>query len=112
MDLGAQVDRYFAHVRGRDTEGLAALFADDAVMVLPDGRAVEGIPALSQMYSHMFSGVAPTPSAQAIVLGTSSAAVEIEARLDDGIVRNTANFFHFDDDGRIARLSVYKRGNW
>jgi hypothetical protein len=36
--------------------------------------------------------------------------VEIEARLADGTVRRTANFYYLNAAGRIERLSVYMRG--
>lgn len=104
------VDLYFSHMRGRDLEGLAALFTEDAVMLLPDGREVAGLAALRGMYQHIFSGQAPSPAPGPTIVGDGVAAAEIEARFADGTSRRTANFFHFSADGRIARLSVYRRG--
>jgi hypothetical protein len=104
------VDLYFRHMRGRDLEGLAALFTEEAVMLLPDGREVLGLAALRGMYQHIFSGQAPSPSPGPTIVGAGVAAAEIEARFEDGTSRRTANFFHFAADGRIARLSVYRRG--
>lgn len=106
------VDRYFAHMRGRDLEGLAGLFAEDATAVFPDGREVAGLAAISAMYQHIFNAGAPTPTPLSTIAGPGGAAVEIEARLPDGTSRRTANFFHLGPDGRIVQLSVYKRGNW
>ena len=105
------VDAYFAHMRARDLEGLSALFAEDAVMLLPDGREVAGLPQLRAMYQYIFGAQAPSPNPLITVLGADVVAVEIEARFEDGTSRNTANFFHLDADGRIARLSVYRRGD-
>jgi uncharacterized protein (TIGR02246 family) len=103
-------DRYFACMRGRDLEGLAALFAEDAAFVLPDGREVAGLTAIRGMYQHIFAAQAPSPTPVARVVGPNAAAVEIEARFEDGSSRRTANFFHLDAEGRIARVSVYARG--
>jgi hypothetical protein len=105
-------DRYFAHMRSRDIDGLASLFTEQAVMILPDGREVAGLAALRGMYQHIFAAGAPSPTPLATIAGASGVATEIEARLPDGTVRHTANFFHLDAQGRIARLSVYKRGDW
>ncbi|CAN7600886.1 nuclear transport factor 2 family protein [Phenylobacterium sp. LjRoot219] len=106
------VDRYFAHMRSRDLDGLASLFTDEAAMILPDGREVAGLAAIRGMYQHIFGAGAPSPTPLATIAGPNGAATEIEARLPDGTSRRTANFFHLDADGRIARLSIYKRGDW
>lgn len=106
------VERYFAHMRSRDLDGLASLFVADAVAILPDGREVAGLAAIRGMYQHIFGAGAPSPTPQAVIEGANGAAVEIEARLPDGTSRRTANFFHLGEDGRIVRLSIYKRGDW
>ena len=106
------VDRYFAHMRARDLEGLAGLFAEDAVVVLPDGKETAGLAAIRGMYQHIFGAGAPSPTLVVTVCDGAIAATEIRATLPDGSVRHTANFFHLDPEGRIARLSIYKRGAW
>jgi hypothetical protein len=103
-------DRYFAAMRARDVEALMALFAEDAVMVLPDGRELAGSAAIRAMYDYLVASGAPSPTPTAAIAGTDGVAVEIEARLVDGSTRQTANFFHLDGDGLIRRLSVYGRG--
>lgn len=103
-------ERYFACMRSRDLEGLAALFTEDAVAVLPDGREVQGRAGIRGMYQHIFGAGAPSPTPLATIAAADGAATEIEARLPDGSVRRTANFFHLDAEGRIVRLSVYARG--
>jgi len=108
----AVADRYFECVRSHDLEGLVALFAKDAILILPDGRELIGVDAIRAMYQHLVNGSAPTPWPTAAIVGSNDAAVEIESHLPDGAVRRTANFFHFDVRGRIARLSVYKRGEF
>jgi ketosteroid isomerase-like protein len=106
------VDRYFTHMRARDLDGLATLFAEDAVAVLPDGKEVAGLASIRGMYQHIFNAGAPSPTPLATVAGPDGVATEIEAKLPDGVIRRTANFFHLGADGRIVRLSIYKRGNW
>lgn len=106
----AQVaERYFVCMRARDLDSLCALFAEDAVMILPDGKELTGRDAIRGMYAYLFQAGAPVPDAVATVASGTMAAVEIEARLPDGSVRRTANFFHCGDAGTIKRLGVYRR---
>lgn len=103
------IDQYFAAMRARDIEALLALFAEDAVMVLPDGRELAGARSIRGMYEYLLANNAPRPTPVAAILGTAGAATEIETQLEDGSSRKTANFFHLDA-GLIQRLSVYQRG--
>lgn len=102
--------RYFECVRARDIDGLIALYDQDASFVLPNGRECQGVEAIREMQVSVFASGAPFPTPIAIVVGENSAAAEIEAKMPDGSVRRTANFWHLNDDGRIRRLSVYARG--
>ena len=104
------VDRYFAHMRERNLVGLAELFAEDATFTLPDGRELSGVAAIQEMYTKLFAAMSPSPMPLAVIAGAQGVATEIEARLPDGTVRRTANFFHFNTEGLIQRLSVYARG--
>jgi len=108
-DLRQLADDYFAGMRSRDVERMVAKFAPDATMSLPDGREVTGPEALRTMYAGLFAASPPTPTPQNFVVGPDQVAVEIEAKLDDGSSRRTANFFRFDDSGRIERLSIYRK---
>lgn len=108
----AQVsERYFECMRARDLAGLEELFTEDAIMILPDGRELQGRDAISGMYAYLFQVGAPVPQAVATVTNQATAAAEIEAKLPDGTVRRTANFFHCDERGKITQLSVYRRGD-
>ena len=100
-------ERYFACMRGRDVEGLAALYAEDAEFILPDGRSFVGHAAILGMHASVFAAAAPVPTPLNMVIGTDSIAVEIEARMADGSTRRTANFYQFNAEGRVSRLSVY-----
>ena len=103
-------ERYFAGIKARDADSLAALYADDATFTLPNGKQFVGVAAIREMHLGVFAASAPIPTPRAMVVGASSIAVEIEARLPDGTVRRTANFYHLNDAGRIQRLSVYMQG--
>lgn len=104
-------DRYFACVRSRDLEGYIALFAPDAVMILPNGQECVGTEAIAALQGRIFAsgGPRPTPLAR-LGGGAEGIAVEIRAELPDGSARHTANFFHLNAEGLISRLSVYMRG--
>jgi hypothetical protein len=110
MNPSDLADRYFAAIRGRDIDSLAALYAPDATFSLPDGREFAGADAIRQMHMGVFAAAAPVPTPGPRVVGESAVAVEIAAQLPDGTVRRTANFFHLDALGRIQRLSVYMKG--
>lgn len=43
MSPNEVADRYFEVVRNRDVEGLVSLYADDAMITLPNGAQVAGI---------------------------------------------------------------------
>jgi len=103
-------DRYFTSIRARDIDGLMALYAEDAVFTLPDGREFSGAAAIREMHLSVFAAGAPIPTPVATVIGNGSIAVEIEARLADGTARRTANFYHLDAAGHIRRLRVYRQG--
>jgi hypothetical protein len=109
MKAADVTERYFASVRARDLEGLIALYAEDACFTLPNGREFNGIDAIREMHRSVFAGGGPIPSPLTSIAGASSIAVEIEARLPDGTVRRTANFYYLNTAGRIQRLSVYMR---
>jgi hypothetical protein len=111
MNVNEVADNYFRCIRGRDVEGLVALYADDAVITLPNGSEVAGSQAIREFQVNLFSRGAPYPTPGPRIAGERAVAVEIEAKLPDGSVRRTANFFYVNDAGRIQRLSVYMRGS-
>ena len=105
----AAAERYFDAMRARDAETLISLFAETATVELPDGRELVGVDAIRQWFSALFAGPAPSPSPRGYVLAARSIAVEIQTTLANGSTRRTANFFHFDEAGRIERLTSYAR---
>ncbi|TCM16587.1 hypothetical protein EDF56_107166 [Novosphingobium sp. PhB165] len=110
MNPSDVADRYFEVVRARDIEGLIALYADDATITLPNGKVIEGADAIRAFQTDVFNRGAPYPTPGSRVVGAQEVSVEIKAKLPDGSVRSTANFFYVNGDGRIQRLSVYAQG--
>jgi uncharacterized protein (TIGR02246 family) len=99
---------YFENIRARDHQGLLALFAADATLILPGGRALHGRDAIAAMYHSLFAAAPPFPTPANVVVGGNQCAVEIESQIGDQIKR-TANFFTLDQDGKILRLVVYSQ---
>src|ERR1700730_12696974 len=104
-------NRYFECVRAKDIEGLVSLYADDAVITLPNGAQIAGINAIRAFQTDVAARSAPFPNAGPRVIGDKEIAVEIKVTLPDGSVRSTANFFFLNNVGRIHRLSVYTQGS-
>jgi len=103
-------NRYFAAIRAKDIDALMALYAEDATFTLPNGKSATGKAAIRETHLAVFAAGSPSPAPLATVVGENAIAVEIEARLPDGSVRNTANFYQLDEAGLIRRLGVYMRG--
>ncbi len=109
MDPKAIAERYFAAIRARNLDDLIALYADDATLVLPNGKESKGVAAIRETHQSVFNAATPTPFPQAMIVGDTAIAVEIEAKMPDGTSRRTANFFHLSHQGRIQRLNIYMR---
>jgi 3-hydroxyisobutyrate dehydrogenase-like beta-hydroxyacid dehydrogenase/ketosteroid isomerase-like protein len=103
-------DSYFAAVRARDIDAWTALFAEDATYSLPNGQVFQGKPAIREFQQMVFGSGAPFPTPTGRIAGSDAMAVEVEARLPDGSVRNTTNVYRFDEAGKIRSLTVYMRG--
>ena len=102
-------EHYFPAVRDRDIERFMALFAPDAVMILPDGREVVGEAAIREAELRVFASGAPVPQPTFVTAGAASVAVEIDVHLPNGTVMKAANFYQFNEDGLIQRLSTYRK---
>lgn len=100
---------YFTAMRAADKAAVLGLFADNAVVVLPDGNERSGKSALDEMFTGIFSQSRPNPSPGPITGAGQYWAVEVETQLPDGRKRNTANFFHLNKAGLIERMHSYSR---
>ena len=109
-DPQTTVDGYFAAVRASDIEALMALYAEDATFTLPNGKSFTGKDTIRGVHQRVFDSGSPFPSPGARFVGAEGIAVEIEAQLPDGSVRNTTNHYRFDETGKILSLGVYARG--
>jgi hypothetical protein len=103
-------DLYFSSVRTRDIDRFISLFADDAIMIMPDGREISGAAAIRKMELSVFESASPpSPRPVFVVTGEDAVAVEIAVHLPSGAVLKMANFFELNSEGRIRRLSVYRK---
>jgi uncharacterized protein (TIGR02246 family) len=109
-DPNATIDAYFAAVRAKDIEAWMALFTEDATYAVPNGQLFQGKPAIREFQQMVFDSGSPFPDSGARFVAPDAMAVEIEARLPDGSVRQTTNHYRFDDSGKIRSLTVYMRG--
>jgi len=103
-------DRYFAAMRAQDLDALLALFDEAAVIVWPDGRAIEGKAAIREIYARMFQNPSNNPAPRTLMSGPDSFAVQVDSRLPDGTARRTINVFRRAPNGLIARMDSYRQG--
>lgn len=92
-------DRYYASVRERNIDKFIALFADDAIFVLPDGREISGAPTIREMELRAFAAGPPTPTPVVKIASENSIAVELQVRLPNGTVLRMAAFFQLNGEG-------------
>lgn len=100
---------YYRKVNAKDIDGLLALFTDDAVFTLPDGRRVEGTPAIRAMYERVFEAGGPQPQPVTFIAAIHGVAVEVEVHLADGSMRQMASFFQLSSDDKFVSVGVYTR---
>ncbi len=100
---------YYRKVNAKDIEGLLALFTDDAVFTLPDGRKVEGLPAIRAMYERVFAAGGPQPQPTSFTAAIHAVAAEVEVHLPDGSVRQMASFFQLSSEEKFVTVGVYTR---
>lgn len=103
-------DRYFEAMRIQDLAMLLDLFADDGMIVWPDGRAIEGKQAIREIYARLFEGPSNNPDPGMLMIGPESFAAEVASRFASGETRRTINVFRLTADGLIARMDSYRQG--
>jgi ketosteroid isomerase-like protein len=99
------VTAYFAAIRARDVDALAAQFAADAELVTAAGT-FRGVPAIAGFYrdlAFLVEDLWPDPGP--LVVDGDRVAVEIQLRMN-GTVSPVADFFTLGD-GLITRLVIY-----
>jgi ketosteroid isomerase-like protein len=104
-DNTAIVAAYFDAIRARDVEALRELFAPDAELVTTAGVVVGrgGVAAFYRDNAFRAEELEPRPGA--LIVDGGRVAVEIELRIDGGVVP-VADFFTIED-GLIRRLAIY-----
>lgn len=104
------VEAYIAAVKARDLDAFVALFAEDATYTVPNGKTMTGPTEIREFQTMVFAHGQPSPTATGWIVGSDAVAVEINAQLPDGTVRQTTNHYRFDESDRIKSLNVYARG--
>jgi hypothetical protein len=99
---------YLDRVIGRDADGLAALYAPDGYLDLPNGARI-GAPAVRDFYTALFARGGPVPTPTNFIGDKRRCAVELVARMPDGAAQLAIDCFEIDESGRIASLIVYTR---
>jgi ketosteroid isomerase-like protein len=66
MDPRAIAERYFAAIRARNINDLIALYADDATLVLPNGKESKGVAAIEQTRPSLGACFIPTRVSRAV----------------------------------------------
>jgi ketosteroid isomerase-like protein len=101
-------NHYFSSVRTRDINRFIALFAEDAIMILPDGREVMGAAAIREMELAVFAASPPNADTGCHCRRRAFRCGGNRRALAERPVK-FANFFHLNAEGRIQRLSVYRK---
>ena len=103
-------ERYFAAMTGQHLKALADLFAEDGVIVWPNGTRLEGNDAISEAYAQLFKLPTNNPHPGPLLIAAPDHfACEGLSRLPDGSERRTLNVFRLNRDGLIARLDSYRQ---
>lgn len=103
-------DRYFTAMTSQDLEALLTLFAEDGVIVWPDGRTIAGKAAIREIYAKLFQGPSNNPAPRALMIGPESFSVEVASHFASGETRRTINVFRLGADGLVARMDSYQQG--
>ena len=106
------VNEYFRLIPERKVAPIAALFAADAIVMpspLPPSGPVKGAPAIVALYEAMLS--VQTRFVELRMYDESrSCAVEITAEIgEERRILEVVDIFDVNDEGKITRMSVYKR---
>jgi len=106
------VNEYFKLLLKREVEPVVALFASDAVVIpspLPATGPVKGSADIATLYKSMLSGK-PNFVELRMYDTENSCAVEIVAEVgEERRILEVVDIFDVNADGKISRMSVYKR---
>ena len=98
---------YFERVRAKDAAGVAARFAPDGWLRLPNGKEVSGRSAIEAYYRKVLELASPNPAVRAVITEGRRCVVEIHAHRPDGTPVPCADIFTFDEAGQVTDLTIY-----
>jgi len=108
----ATVEAYFAAVNARDFDALAALFAEDATFSPVGSRDRQGRADIAAYYPPLLAGFergTDTPTRISVADRVVTVEIGFEGRTVGGadIAFDAVDVFDIDEDGHIARLSLW-----
>jgi len=105
----AAADAYISRVNERDLDGLADLFAPDALLLAAGGQRLEGKDAIRAFYESTVLPSAPSVRGVHFVQQEASCVMELEATTSaaPGLVARLVDVLTVGGDGRIVRLAIY-----
>lgn len=111
-DPAAVVARYFTAVNARDWDDLADLFAEDATFHPVGSRDREGRADIAAYYPAVMGGFVEgvdTPTRVSVAGRVVTAEISFEGRTVGGaeVAFDAVDVFDIDEEGRIARLSLW-----
>ena len=107
FDFEKMLKTYFDCVNRQDAEGVAALYADDGVLILPDGTQLQGRTAIVEFYRTVCKQSVPAPRVASFFANGNQCAAELLVSMPDGSRQPAADFFRVDAAGKIERLRIY-----
>lgn len=106
-DFEKLLKTYIECVNRQDADGVAALYADDGLLILPDGRQLRGSAVIRDFYREICRETAPAPSLVNFFASGNQCAAELLVSLPNGSKQPAADLFTVDDNGQIIRLRIY-----
>lgn len=97
---------FFDHVARRDPK-IIDLYADDAMLITPEGRTMRGKTELESFFAEIFER-GPKPSIKEVISDGGKVAIRVEALLDDGRTSRAVDVFDVGENGIRSQL-IYRQ---
>lgn len=106
-DFEKLLKTYFDCVNRQDAEGVAALYAEDGLLILTDGTQLKGRDVIRDFYREICRQTTPAPRVVNSFVDGNQCAAELLVSLPNGSKQPAADFFTVNDSGEITRLRIY-----